>query len=232
MARPSNTEERRAQITRAMMKLIGTQGYDRATISDVADFANLTAGLVHYHFENKLEILLAVMEEIFSTHAMNLDVRLALGRGNPFREMHEFIAAHLGTGGGTTPSLTTAPPAMVAALLKSASADPTPGRTAVKCWVTFAAEALREPAVAKAWGKAMRGLVERLEAIIAGGVKAGVFKCRDPRAAAGAILAAIQGCFSLESASPGLIPKGTAALSVLHMAHGLLWPLPEEKLRG
>lgn len=232
MARPSNTEERRAQITRAMMKLIGTHGYDRATISDVAVFANLTAGLVHYHFENKLEILLEVMEEIFSTHAINLDVRLALGRGNPFRELHEFIAGHLGSDGVAPMTFSTASPEMVAALLKYASAAPTPGRTAVKCWVTFAAEALREPAVARAYRKAMRGLVERLERIIAGGVKAGVFKCRDARAAAGAIMAAIQGCFSIETASPGVIPKGTAARSVLHMAHGLLWPLPEEKLRG
>ena len=42
MPRPSNTAERRAQITGALVKVMARRGYDGATIADIAKAARLT----------------------------------------------------------------------------------------------------------------------------------------------------------------------------------------------
>src|SRR5690242_8084135 len=76
MPRPSNTEERRAQITGALMKVMARSGYDGASIADIAEAAHLTPGLVHYHFKNKQEILLAALHELVARHRERLEARL------------------------------------------------------------------------------------------------------------------------------------------------------------
>ena len=64
MPRPSNTDERRAQIADALKRVMARKGYDGATVNDIAAEADLTPGLVHYHFRNKLEILLTEIVKI------------------------------------------------------------------------------------------------------------------------------------------------------------------------
>ena len=59
MGRPSNTEERRAQIVEAFLTVISKEGYARATIAAVAREAGLTSGLLHYHFGRKHQLLVA-----------------------------------------------------------------------------------------------------------------------------------------------------------------------------
>lgn len=58
MARPTNTDARRAEIVEAMLRVMARRGYARASIAAIAEEAGLTAGLVHYHFRNKQAILL------------------------------------------------------------------------------------------------------------------------------------------------------------------------------
>src|SRR5436190_2125290 len=93
--RPPNTEERRREIVAAMMKVIAHQGYSGATIADVALFENLAPGLVHYHFENKLEILLCVLDEMVAAHTFALYDRLARSKGSPADQLEDFVNAHL-----------------------------------------------------------------------------------------------------------------------------------------
>jgi len=64
MARPSNTDERRLQIMGALVKVMAKRGYDGASVADIARAARLTPGLVHYHFKNKQEILLAALRDL------------------------------------------------------------------------------------------------------------------------------------------------------------------------
>ena len=68
-------------------------GYEGATIAQIARAADLAPGLIHYHFESKQEILLALVEHLASlidtrfesseTHDLDalIDAHLALGRG-------------------------------------------------------------------------------------------------------------------------------------------------------
>lgn len=208
VGRPPNTEDRRRQIARGMMEAIAHGGYERATIADAALFAGLTPGLVHYHFESKLEILLEVLKELSEAHLTALNLRLAAAGRSQVRRLEAFVDAHL--------ELRAGKPALTVSKRRALSE-----RALVKLWMTISNVAMREPKVGRAYGEFMRDLLDRLEEILIYGRDDGVFACRDPKAPAAAILAAILGCFELDAAAPAAIPGGTAAESVKRMAAAL-----------
>ena len=199
MPRPSNTEERKAQITRGLMKVMAKRGYDGASISDIAKAAGLTPGLVHYHFKNKQQILLAALGELVARHDANLEARLSDAGGDPIAEVAAFIDFHLGLGADSDPE-------------------------ALACWILLSGEALREPKVRVQFAKALVAIVARIAAVIRAGVERRVFVCDSIDAAASAVVAAIQGYFVLAATTPAAIPKGSAAFSAKRMAEGLLQP--------
>jgi TetR/AcrR family transcriptional regulator, transcriptional repressor of bet genes len=199
MPRPSNTDERRAQITRALIKVMAKRGYDGASITDVARAARLTPGLVHYHFENKREILLAALADLVARHGAALEERLAAQEGDAAAELGAFIDFHLGLG---------------------ADADP----DALACWVLLSGEALRDAKVRAALEEALAGIVARLVRILRRGVAEGAFDCRAVEAAASALVATIQGYFVLAATARTLIPRGSVASAARQMAEGLLRP--------
>lgn len=121
MPRPSNTAERQAQITAALMKVMAKHGYDGASVSDIAKAARLAPGLVHYHFKSKQQILLAALCDLVARHDAGLESRLGKAEGNPAGEVAAFVDFHLGLG---------------------ADADP----EALACWILLSGEALQGPA--------------------------------------------------------------------------------------
>lgn len=199
MARPSNTVERRAQITAALGKVMARQGYDGASIGDVAQAARLTPGLVHYHFKNKQEILLALLQDLAERHLAGLDERLLKAGDGPRAKLSAFIDFHLGLG---------------------ADADP----EALACWILLSGEALREPKVRVRFEKVLEALSSRLAELIRRGVAERTFTCASIDAAASALLATIHGYFVLAATARALIPKGSAAIATKQMADGLLRP--------
>jgi AcrR family transcriptional regulator len=52
---------RRSQIVRAAAAVLGRQGYAETSLKDVAREAGVAAGLLHYYFESKEELLLEVV---------------------------------------------------------------------------------------------------------------------------------------------------------------------------
>lgn len=207
MPRPSNTEERRAQITGALMKVMARRGYDGASVAEIARAARLTPGLVHYHFENKRQILLAALRELVERHDANLEARLARAGGDPIDEVATFIDFHLGLG---------------------ADADP----EALACWILLSGEALREPKVRVEFEEALQVTARRLAKLIRAGVERKAFACDSVEAAASALVAVIQGYFVLAATARPLIPKGSAARSTKDMASGLLRPARPLAARG
>ena len=199
MPRPSNTDERRVQITRGLRTVMAKHGYDGATVADVAKAAKLTPGLVHYHFKNKEEILLAVLAELVAQHDARLEARLGEAGGEPSAQLTGFIDFHLGLG---------------------ADADP----EALACWILISGEALRNHKVRVRFAEAVEGMVARLARIIAGGVAQRAFTCASVPAAASALLSAIQGYFVLAATARQVIPRGSAAVAARQMATGLLAP--------
>src|SRR5439155_13134094 len=109
---------RRAQIVDALVAVMAKHGYDGASIADVAGHAGLAPGLVHYHFKNKLEILVEAVRAIAASHGAVLDRALA-ERSDPAGQLVAFIDVHLGIGAHANPQV-------------------------LACWVLICAEALRE----------------------------------------------------------------------------------------
>ena len=196
MARPTNSDVRREQISDALIRVMAKRGYDGASVADVAKAARLTPGLVHYHFESKQEILLLALERLVSRHLEKLDARLTQAAGDASAQLHAFIDFHLGLGADQDPE-------------------------ALACWILLSGEALREPKVGSALEAALGAMTERLHATIRRGVEQGVFACARPDAAASALVATIQGYFMLAATARSLIPKGSAAACTKQMAEGL-----------
>lgn len=192
MARPSNTEERRQQIVEGLLRVMAERGYERASVNEIAKAAGLSPGLVHYHFHDKQEILLTLVEQLAARARARLQARLARVKDGPRAQVDAFIDAFLATG---------------------ADADP----AAVASWVTISAEAIRQPEVRGAYEKVVRADLEHLEELVAA-----VTGKRRARTVAAGLFAAIQGYFVLAASAPGLVPAGSAAGTVKRMAAGLL----------
>ena len=201
MARPSNKQQRRTQIAHALMKVMAEQGYDGASIAEVAEAANLTPGLIHYHFKNKQEILLVLVDEMVQDHEEGLAKRLVECGENPTAELHAFIDFHVGLGAYSDPK-------------------------ALACWLVLSTEALRQPTVRKAFESVVEQYLSRLGDIIERGVEKGQFQTASPSAAASALMATIQGYFVLAATARDQIPRGSASQSIQQMANGLLCPQP------
>jgi TetR/AcrR family transcriptional repressor of bet genes len=197
MARPSNRAERRRQIVQGLIAVMARRGYESASIAEIAKAAGLTSGLVHYHFKNKQEILLALLEGLVERHISGLSARLAEAGERPDDQLAAFIDRHLALG---------------------ADADP----DALACWVLLSAEAIRQDEIRRALDGALARLAAWLVQIIEQGVEEEVFTCKSVEEAAGALIATIQGYFMLAATARDRIPRGSAARSARKMAEGLL----------
>lgn len=117
---------------------MATTGYEKATIAAIAKAAGLTAGLVHYHFKSKQEILIALVELLGS----RLEARFQeLGGSTPQSRLEAFIDSRVATGQGADPQ-------------------------AVACWVAIGTEALRQPEVGEVYRRVMVAQRDQLQGLI------------------------------------------------------------------
>jgi TetR/AcrR family transcriptional repressor of bet genes len=192
MARLSNTAERRQQIVEGLLRVMAERGYERASIAEVAKAAGLSPGLVHYHFTEKQEILLTLVEQLAARVRERVKARLERTKGGARARVDAFLDAFLATGDDADPA-------------------------SVAAWVTISAEAVRQLEVRAAYEKVVRADLEHLEELVGA-----VVGRRRARAMAAGLFAAVQGYFVLAAAAPGLLPPGSAASTVKRMAAGLL----------
>jgi TetR/AcrR family transcriptional regulator, fatty acid metabolism regulator protein len=66
------SDRKRKIILRAALKIFGEKGYHYATLSQIASEAGVSRGLIHFYFENKLDLFISLMlvflEKLNSTH--------------------------------------------------------------------------------------------------------------------------------------------------------------------
>jgi TetR/AcrR family transcriptional repressor of bet genes len=203
MSRPSNTDERREQIVAGMIRVVAREGYERASVQEIAKAAGLAPGLIHYHFRRKLDVLLAAQEVLVARHLARVARWMAKATDGVGR-VGAFIDCHLARG---------------------AEEDP----DALACWIALTAEALRDPEVRAGHDRAVRAMVSTLEASARQVLTTQGRDGGEARAVATAIFASIQGYYALHGASPGLIPRGSAAPAVHQLAASLLAAPAEEK---
>ena len=193
MPRPPNTDRRRQQIVDGLARVMADRGYAKATIQAIAEAAGLTPGLVHYHFESKQEILLALVERLASVVRARLDT----DNRDPGRQLSSLIDALVGTERGIEGE-------------------------AVACWVVIGAEAARQPEVRELYESLIRELVEALtHAFRTAFHKKGRSDDTATQAAV-AVVAAIEGFFRLAAAAPACVSPGSAAPTVQQIARGFI----------
>lgn len=59
---PPDTVETRAEVLRAVARLIGERGIDGMTMRQVAQAAGMSTGTINYHFSNKRGLILAALD--------------------------------------------------------------------------------------------------------------------------------------------------------------------------
>jgi AcrR family transcriptional regulator len=88
-------DNRRADLIRVAARLFREKGFDGTTIRDIAHAVGMRSGSPFYHFANKHELLMAVMEEGLR---LGLDrTQQALDPARPAAErFHQLVRAHYG----------------------------------------------------------------------------------------------------------------------------------------
>lgn len=185
MSRKPNSEQRRAQIVQALMDTMAEHGYEKATIQLIARRAQLTPGLLHYHFHSKADILLALVKALAGA-AQQRYFALAQNAASAGQRLDAYIDARLGLGEGADAG-------------------------AVAAWVVIGAEAVRQPEVRAAYQHAVDTEMALLRELLSASLAAQGKSSANVTALAAAVLAMMEGTFQLASAAPAAMPVGYAA---------------------
>jgi TetR/AcrR family transcriptional repressor of bet genes len=192
VARSSNTEARRAEITGALLAVIARHGYEKATIQAIATQAGLAPGLIHYHFKNKQEILVSLIGAL--AQAAHTRYVAVLGdQVAPLERLRAYLHARLGLGAGAAPDI-------------------------VSAWVMIGAEAVRQPEVRTVYRQMVADELALLTTLLADCLRE---RGRDARGAAhlaAGLAAMIEGAYQLSSAAAEVLPAGYAAESATSYA--------------
>ena len=200
MARSSNTETRRAEITGALLAVIARHGYEKATIQAIAAQAGLAPGLIHYHFKNKQEILVSLIGAM----AAAASARYAAVLGDqvaPAARLRAYLHARLGLGEGAAPEI-------------------------VAAWVMIGAEAVRQPEVRAVYQPMIAEELALLTTLLTDALRAAGRDTASAPALAAGLAALIAGAFQLSSATTDVMPRGYAAKAAIGYAERAIAAAP------
>lgn len=192
MARPPNRPQRRQQILDAFYDVVARHGFVGATTLRVAERAGLAPGLIHYHFESKEALLLALAEDLttglFERQRARLEARADAredAEADAWARLDALIEAFLAPGEDARPA-------------------------ALAAYVALAYDALREPAVRDSW---QRGL-ERVEGELLACLEVLVPERGAATQLVHGIASALHGAAYLGVARPGAFAPGFPAATV------------------
>lgn len=185
MARTTNTEARRAEITQALLTVIAQHGYDKATIQSIALQAGLAPGLIHYHFKSKQEILVSLIEMMANVARSRYEQILG-DVTEPALRLNAYLEARLGTGEGAAPDM-------------------------VAAWVMIGAEAVRQEEVRAIYSQVIAEELAMLTKLLEDCLRAQQRHTKGASTLAAGVLALMEGAFQLSSATNAVMPMGYAA---------------------
>ncbi len=197
VGRPSNTDARRAQIVDALLAVMAKDGYAGATITRVAEQAGLAAGLIHYHFASKEEILVAAVAALAARVEARASSNVDGAPDSARARLHAFTDAHLSLGPGADPQ-------------------------AVAAWVVIGAEAMRQPEVHAIYARALTDTAEKTKTLVRACLAEEERPTRNAAGIAGAIVSAIEGLYRVGIATPELLPRGAAAPTLRRLVDALV----------
>jgi AcrR family transcriptional regulator len=168
MARTQNSRGAgtRARILDAAVACLAEQGIEAVRIAAVARAANVSTGLVHYHFATREDLLSEALQASFQV-AGDLRTQPKYGGGTAIERLRRKVEESL----------------------------PAPGRREREweLWVELWLRAVREPPLRETAAEVYRQLHWSLRQLIVDGVEAGEFDAEDPGALADRVLALIDG---------------------------------------
>jgi TetR/AcrR family fatty acid metabolism transcriptional regulator len=98
MARP-RTDDKRARILQAAVKVFARKGYHGARVSEIAQKARVADGTIYLYFRNKEDILVSLFDEVMADHLQQARQELLAVAGAPAR-LRAIARHHLRVLGG------------------------------------------------------------------------------------------------------------------------------------
>jgi TetR/AcrR family transcriptional repressor of bet genes len=184
MSRRSNTDQRRGQIVAAMQAVMARTGYSGATVAAIAAHAGLAPGLVHYHFRDKREILVALVDSLAGYARQRFESRAAKA-STAVQRLQAYIAAHLAYGPDAQPD-------------------------AVAAWVMVGEQAAHDPDVREVYQAALAAQMKLLKALLRQAFAERGRRARRLDALVAGITCFIQGAFTLATSARPLLPAAFA----------------------
>jgi TetR/AcrR family transcriptional repressor of bet genes len=185
MGRRPNSDERRAQIVSALQTVMARSGYAGATVAEIARHAGLAPGLIHYHFRDKREILVALVEAL-AGHAHDRYESRATACETARQKLDAYIAAYLAYGPDAQPD-------------------------AIAAWVMVGEQAAHDTDVREVYQAALGAQMKVLKSILRQGFAERGRRARRLDHLVAAVTAFIQGAFTLSTTARPLLPAGFAA---------------------
>lgn len=89
-------QKTKQSILAAANQVFTTKGYAKASLSDIARVAQVTRGAIYWHFENKGELLAAVLEDHFERLNLLPTLRAAVAENqrDPLGMVHKWAMLH------------------------------------------------------------------------------------------------------------------------------------------
>lgn len=185
MPRKPNTELRRDQIVDALRQVMAISGYSGATIQAIAAKSGLAPGLIHYHFHDKHEILVELVESLAAYARARYERRVSNAATSAER-LQAYIDARLAFGDDAKPD-------------------------AVAAWVVIGVEAVRDPDVRMIYQRAVSRELALVRELLKNCLRDAGKRVRKLDHLAAGLLAYTEGAFVLASNARELVPRGFAA---------------------
>lgn len=91
--RKASKETRRFQLIEATIDSLAKRGYAETTLADVADGAGLSRGIVNFHFESKVNLLVATLQYMADEYANHWSSALEKAGERPADQLWALVAA-------------------------------------------------------------------------------------------------------------------------------------------
>ncbi|MEW6377726.1 MAG: TetR family transcriptional regulator [Thermodesulfobacteriota bacterium] len=89
-----NTEERKAQILKIATDIFYRDGYEKASLQEIAERAGFTKAAIYYHFKNKEEILFNLVTTISDQLIFDLK-EIVKRKGDPVEQLKEMLTTQI-----------------------------------------------------------------------------------------------------------------------------------------
>ena len=185
MPRTPNTQERRQQIVDGLRQVIATSGYAGATIAAIAKAAGLAPGLIHYHFRDKREILVALVQAL-AGYARERYARRAAAATDAAERLRAYVDARLAYGADAQPD-------------------------AVAAWVMIGEQAVQDADVREVYQSAIGDEMQLVRRLLKACYAERGKRVHQLDHLVAAVMAFVEGAFVLATNARPLLPAGFAA---------------------